>query len=70
MSDNDIKVIPGALGTSILIILWWVSLWIILEELIDYASSSKRHLKIAICGFVIVLIVVYSHVRPTFVHKL
>jgi hypothetical protein len=70
MFHKDIRVIPGILGTSFIIILWWVSLWLIVEESISFISGDKRHVKMSICVMIIVILTVYAHVDTTFIHKL
>jgi len=70
MYQPDIKIVPGVLSTSVLIILWWVALWLILEESISFLSGDKRHRKIAICVIIIVIITIYAHIYPHFLNKL
>jgi hypothetical protein len=70
MYDTDSVVVPGVLGSSALIILWWVSLWLIAEETIEFLSGNKRHIKLSICVIVIVIITVYAHMYPKFAIKL
>jgi hypothetical protein len=70
MPHEDSKVVPVMLTTSIIIILWWVSLWLIAEEAIDFMSGDKRHRKMAICFFIIAAIVVYAHYFPLFASRL
>jgi hypothetical protein len=70
MHDNDSIVVPGVLGTSAVIIIWWVSLWLIIEETIAYVSGDKRHIKLAVCTLIIIILTIYAHIQPTFARKL
>jgi hypothetical protein len=58
--------VPYVLGHSMLVILWWISLWIIAEEFILYLSQDKKHKKVAICIAIVSLIVFYCHVNKSF----
>ena len=64
------KVVPGILGTSFIIILWWVALWFIIEETIVFLAGNKRHLKLSICVIIIVIITIYAHHAPYIALKL
>ena len=64
------KVVPGILGTSFIIILWWVALWFIIEETIVFLAGNKRHLKLSICVIIIVIITIYAHYTPHLALKL
>ena len=68
--DNETKVVPGVLGTSFIIILWWVALWYIIEETIVFLAGNKRHLKLSICVIIIVIITIYAHYTPYIALKL
>jgi len=70
MNDTESVVVPGVLGTSIIIIIWWVTLWLIIEETIVYLSGDKRHIKISICVVIIIIISIYAHVFPKFASRL
>jgi len=70
MNDTESVVVPGVLGTSIIIIIWWVTLWLIVEETIVYLSGNKRHLKLSICVVIIIIISIYAHVFPKFASRL
>jgi hypothetical protein len=49
--------IQTSLGTSVLVILWWVALWFMFEEAILFVSGNRRNIKIMICLIIIVGIV-------------
>ena len=70
MYDKDTVAVPGMLGTSILIIVWWVSIWILIEETIEYISGDKRHVKLYVCVILIVLISMYVNMYPVLADKL
>lgn len=58
--------IPYVLSHSMLVILWWISLWFLAEEFILYLSQDKKHKKIAICIGIVTLIVFYCYVNESF----
>lgn len=70
MSNTDTLAVPNILGTSVLIIVWWVSVWILIEETIEYISGDKRHVKLYVCVILIVLISVYVNLYPALASKL
>ena len=70
MQNNNIVAVPSLLGTSVLIIVWWVSVWILIEEAIEYISGDKRHIKLYVCVILIVLISLYVNLYPALASKL
>jgi len=70
MFHNDSAVVPGTLGVSIIIIMWWVSIWILIEEAILYVSADKRHLKLYVCTLIIIIITLCAHIQPHIISKL
>jgi hypothetical protein len=58
------------LSHSFLIIMWWVSLWLLAEETIIYVSGNKKHIKMSICVVMICIIAFYSFMNPTFALKM
>lgn len=40
------------IGTSILVILWWVSMWLIIEEGILFVSGNRKHIKMLVCALI------------------
>jgi len=51
-------------GISIINILWWVSVWYLIEEGIVFISGNKRHFKAMICIIISVSIVIYTSFYP------
>jgi len=49
---------------SMITILWWASLWYLIEETIVYVTGNKKHLKAAICIAIIMTIIFYCHINP------
>jgi hypothetical protein len=70
MYYTDTVAVPGMLGTSVLIIVWWVSIWILIEEAIEYISGDKRHVKLYVCVILIVVISLYVNMYPVIADKL
>ena len=60
----DVVDLHVSLGTSILVILWWVSMWFMIEEAILFISGNKRHIKMIVCLFIIVSVVLTCSVFP------
>ena len=53
-----------SLGTSVLVILWWVSIWFMIEEAILFVSGNKRHIKLLVCLIISVSVVMVCSVFP------
>ena len=51
-----------AYGLSIITILWWVSIWYLIEEGIEYIAGNKRHLKAITCIVIIISISIYCSI--------
>jgi hypothetical protein len=45
----DTADIHTSLGSSVLVVLWWVALWFMFEEAILFVSGNRRHVKMMIC---------------------
>ena len=60
----DVVDLHVSLGTSILVILWWVSMWFMIEEAILFISGNKRHIKMIVCLFISVSVVLTCSVFP------
>jgi hypothetical protein len=54
------------IGHSVLVILWWISLWFLAEEFILYLSQDKKHKKVAICIAIVIIIVFYCYSNKSF----
>jgi hypothetical protein len=70
MNRKDSDPVPDVLGTSAIIIIWWVSLWLIIEETIVYVSGDRRHVKLAICTLIVIVLSFYAHIYPAFTRRL
>ena len=57
-------------GASIISVLWWVALWFLFEEAIEFTSGNKRHVKVLICMILVILIIIYTHMFPTHIKSL
>ena len=49
---------------SIITILWWASIWYLIEETMVYVSGNKKHFKAFICMIIIIGITMYSFLNP------
>jgi hypothetical protein len=58
--------VPYILGHSVLVVLWWISLWILAEEMILLISQDKRHKKMIVCITIIIFIIFYCYVNKQF----
>ena len=58
--------IPYVLSHSMLVILWWISLWFLAEETILFISDDKKHKKIAVCVVIVTMIAFYCYVNKSF----
>jgi len=54
----------NVISLSMITILWWASIWYLIEETIIYISGNKKHLKAAICISIIMTITFYCYVYP------
>ena len=70
MYHKDTVAVPGMLGTSVLIIVWWVSVWVLIEETIEYISGNKQHVKLYVCVILIIIISIYVNMYPAVADKL
>lgn len=61
--DLDITI----LGSSVVVILWWVSVWVLIEEGIEFVSGNRKHLKLAVCLIIIFGIVLTCALFPQYV---
>jgi len=58
--------VPYILSHSVLVVLWWISLWILAEEMILLISQDKRHKKMIVCIAIIIFIIFYCYVNKQF----
>lgn len=54
----EITDINGNLGTSVVVIAWWVAIWFIFEEAILFVSGNRRHIKVTICLIIMFIVFV------------
>lgn len=52
------------MGMSVLVILWWVAVWVLVEEAILFISGNRRHIKMLVCVLIIFSIVVTCSLFP------
>ena len=52
------------MSTSILVILWWVSMWLIIEEGILFVSGNRKHIKMLVCALIIVGVLITCSIFP------
>ena len=60
----EVADLNASLGASILVILWWVSIWFMIEEAILFVSGNRRNVKILICLFISVSVVITCSFFP------
>ena len=56
------------LGSSVIVILWWVSIWVLIEEGIEFVSGNRKHIKLAVCLTIIFGVVVTCALFPHYTH--
>lgn len=52
------------MSTSILVILWWVSMWLIIEEGILFVSGNRKHIKMLVCALISVGVLITCSIFP------
>ena len=52
------------MSMSILVILWWVSMWLIIEEGILFVSGNRKQIKILVCAVIIVGVLLTCAIFP------
>ena len=52
------------MSTSILVILWWVSMWLIIEEGILFVSGNRKQIKMLVCAVIIVIVLITCAIFP------
>ena len=52
------------MSTSILVILWWVSMWLIIEEGILFVSGNRKQIKMLVCAVIIVGVLLTCAIFP------
>ena len=54
---------------SILVILWWVSLWILIEEGIVFVSGNRKSIKLLVCAVIVVCILIACSIFPHYIDR-
>ena len=57
------------MSTSILVILWWVSLWILIEEGIVFVSGNRKSIKLLVCAVIVVSILIACAIFPHYIDR-
>ena len=52
------------MSTSVLVILWWVSVWAMIEEAILFVSGNRKHIKMIVCAIISVGVIITSSIFP------
>ena len=55
-------------GSSIIVILWWVAVWILVDEGIEFVSGNRKYIKLAVCLIIIFGVVVTCSLFPQYIH--
>jgi len=61
--DLDITI----LGSSVIVILWWASIWVLIDEGIEFVSGNRKHIKLAVCLIIVFGILVTCAIFPHYV---
>lgn len=57
----------SANGSSLIVILWWVAVWILVDEAIEFVSGNRKYIKLAVCLIIIFSVVVTCSLYPEYI---
>ena len=57
------------MSMSILVILWWVSMWLIIEEGILFVSGNRKQIKMLVCAVIIVIVLITCAIFPHYIDR-
>ena len=57
------------MSMSIVVILWWVSLWILIEEGIVFVSGNRKSIKLLVCAVIVVGILIACAIFPHYIDR-
>lgn len=57
------------MSTSILVILWWVSVWILIEEGIVFVSGNRKSTKLLVCAVIVAGILIACSIFPHYIDR-
>ena len=57
----------SANGSSLIVILWWVAVWILVDEGIEFVSGNRKYIKLAVCLIIIFSVVLTCILYPEYI---
>jgi hypothetical protein len=57
------------MSSSILVILWWVSMWAIIEEGILFVSGNRKQIKMLVCAIIIAIVIITCAIFPHHIER-
>lgn len=57
------------MSMSILVILWWVSVWILIEEGIVFVSGNRKSIKLLVCAVIVTGILIACSIFPNHIDR-